>query len=67
MFTPYQQKVLTLMSHVDTEEQMKEINDLLSAYFTKKAVDEADRMWDEGKISEQTIQEWKDEHLRTSY
>lgn len=66
-FTSYQQKVLTLMSHVDTEEQMKEINDLLSAYFAKKAVEEADRLWDEGKISESTIEEWKNDHLRISY
>lgn len=67
VFTPYQQKVLTLMSHVDTEEQMKEINDLLSAYFAKKAVEEADRLWNDGKISGQTIEEWKGEHLRTPY
>lgn len=67
VFSTYQQQVINLMSHVDSEEQMKEINDLLSAYFAKKAVEAADQLWDDGQISESTVQEWKGEHMRTPY
>lgn len=63
----YQERVVNLMSHVDTDEQMEEINMLLSQYFAKKAFDAADKLWDEGFIGEQMIEEWKEEHMRTPY
>lgn len=67
VFSPYQQQVLALMAHVDSDEQMKEINDLLSAYFARKAVEAADQLWDSGKIDDTTIEAWKGEHMRTPY
>jgi len=67
VFSTYQQQVLNLMSHVESDEQMKEINDLLSAYFAKKAVEAADKLWDKGEIDENTIERWRNEHMRTSY
>lgn len=67
VFSQYQQQILTLMSHVDSEEQMKEINDLLSDYFAKKAVEAADQLWNNGKIDDTTIEKWKGEHMRTAY
>lgn len=63
----YQKRVVDLMAHVNNEEQMMEITDLLSRYFAEKAFDEADRLWDAGCVSEQTIDEWKNEHMRTPY
>lgn len=63
----YQARVVDLMSHVDSEEQMAEISDLLSRYFAEKAFDEADRLWNEGRVSEQSIADWKNEHMRTPY
>jgi len=55
------------MTHVESEEQMKEINDLLSAYFARKATEQADKLWDEKHITKQTIEAWKNEHMRTAY
>lgn len=55
------------MSHVDSDEQMKEISELLSSYFARKAVEAADSLWDEGKIDDNTIETWKNEHMRTPY
>lgn len=55
------------MAHVETEEQMAEINHLLSNYFAEKAFREADKLWDAGIVSESTIEEWKNEHMRTPY
>ena len=67
MLNPYQQRVVDLMAKVGSEEQMAEINDLLSRYFAQKAIMAADKLWDEGIIGEQTIEVWKNEHMRTPY
>ena len=50
-FSPYQMKVIGLMEHVQSDEQMKETGNLLSNYFAKKATEEADRLWEDGIIS----------------
>lgn len=54
----YQERVVSLMANVNEEQQM-EISDLLARYFAEKAFDEADKLWDDGIIGEQTIEEWK--------
>ena len=33
----------------------------------KKAIDAADELWDKGLIDENTIEQWKHEHMRTPY
>ena len=54
----YQERVVSLMANVNEEQQM-EISDLLAHYFAENAFDEADKLWDDGIIGEQTIEEWK--------
>lgn len=55
-FTPYQMKIIGLMAHVKSDEQMVEINDLLSDYFARKAVEEADKLWGQ-EIDDSVIEE----------
>lgn len=62
----YQKHVVDIMANVDEAQQM-EISNLISNYFAKKAFDAADELWDKGMIGEQTIEEWKHEHMRTPY
>jgi hypothetical protein len=62
----YQKHVVDLMANVDETQQM-EISSLLANYFAQKAFDAADALWDTGIIGEQTIEEWKQEHMRTPY
>ena len=38
-----------------------------SLYFAQKAIDAADELWDKGLIDENTIEQWKHEHMRTPY
>ena len=63
----YQQRVVELMSNVNSDQQMAEITDMLSSYFAQKAIDAADELWDKGLIDENTIEKWKHEHMRTPY
>ena len=62
----YQKHVVELMANVDENQQM-EISNLLANYFAQKAFDAADALWNNGTIGEQTIEEWKHEHMRTPY
>ena len=55
-FSPYQMKIIRLMEHVKSDEQMKEIGNLLSDYFAPKAVQEADKLWDGNIIDYSTIE-----------
>ena len=38
-----------------------------SRYFAQKAIDAANELWDKGLIDEETIEQWKHEHMRTPY
>jgi len=66
-FTPFQIEMLELISRVKSESEMKDIRRLLGQYFAKQAEDAIDRLWDEGKINDEIIDEWKNEHMRTPY
>ena len=58
---------LHLLSHFNTEEEVKELNDLVCKYYARKVDEEMDRLWEEGKWSQEKIEETLKEHLRTPY
>ena len=62
-----QMDFLRLLSHFTTEEEVRELNDLVCKYYAQKIDDEMDRLWDEGKWSHEKIEETLKEHLRTPY
>jgi hypothetical protein len=66
-FTPFQIEMLELISRVKSESEMNDIRRLLGQYFAKQAEDALDRLWDEGKLNDEVIEEWKSEHMRTPY
>ena len=58
---------LRLLAHFTTEEEVKELNDLVCEYYARKVDEEIDRLWDEGKWNAEKIEETLHEHLRTPY
>lgn len=62
-----QMDFLRLLAHFTTEEEVKELNDLVCEYYARKVDEEMDRLWDEGKWSQEKIEETLNEHLRTPY
>ena len=66
-FTPFQIEMLELVSRVSSEAEMQDIRRMLGQYFAKRAEDALDRLWDEGVLSDNVMEEWKSEHMRTSY
>ena len=63
----YQMQILDSIVNVHDEGELKEIRNLISEYFSNKALDAMDRLCDEGKLSTATIESWQTEHLRTPY
>ncbi len=59
--------ILEMMNRCKTEDSLKKLKRLLFDYYSKEAVDEADRLWNDGVINESRIEEWGREHMRTPY
>ena len=66
-FTPFQIEMLELVSRVSSEAEMQDIRLMLGQYFAKRAEDAIDRLWDEGVLNDNVMEEWKSEHMRTPY
>ena len=62
--TNLQLELLKLFSYELPDNQIIEIRSLLSNYFANKASDEMDRLWDEKKWTDKTMDDWTNEHLR---
>ena len=66
-FTPFQIEMLELVSRVTSEVEMQDIRRMLGQYFAKRVEDAVDRLWDEGVLNDNVMEEWKSEHMRTPY
>ena len=66
-FTPFQIEMLELASRVSSEVEIQDIRRMLGQYFAKRAEDAIDRLWDEGVLNDNVMEEWKSEHMRTPY
>ena len=62
-----QLELLKIFSRNISDEQLLEIKAILSAYFAEKATKEMDRLWDERGWTQETMQQWLKEHMRTPY
>lgn len=67
VFNSAQMKLLQMMSYIKTDEELEELQSVLSDYFARKVDGEMDGLWHKGIISEQTIEQWGKEHMRTPY
>ena len=66
-FSPFQIEMLEMISRVSSEVEMQDIRRILGQYFAKRAEDALDRLWDDGVLNENVMDEWKKEHMRTPY
>jgi hypothetical protein len=66
-FTSAQLDLLKLFSREVPEENWIEIKSLISKYFADKASDEMDKLFEQNGWSEEKIEEWSKEHMRTPY
>lgn len=65
--TNLQLELLKLFKYELPDNQLEEIKSILAKYFADKATNEMDRLWNENNWNNETMDEWKSEHLRTKY
>ena len=60
-------ELLNVINGISTQEELNDFRDMLAHYFAEKAQKAIDELWEKGEINDQTIEEWGNEHMRTSY
>jgi hypothetical protein len=65
--TNVQVELIKMFNRQVPEEQLLEIKNLLAKYFAEIATRKMDRLWVENDWSDDTMEEWLEEHNRTSY
>jgi hypothetical protein len=66
-FSNLQLELLKLFQMNLNNKELIEIKNLLAQYFAKKATDDFDNFVEKNNIAAETINNWKNEHLRTEY
>jgi hypothetical protein len=59
--------LLKMFSRPVNETDLLEIKSLLSNYYAKKVDEEADKLWSEKKMNQDSIKKLLNSHLRTPY
>ncbi|MBQ6764850.1 MAG: hypothetical protein IJP45_06655 [Paludibacteraceae bacterium] len=59
--------LLRVVDCIQTVDEVQAIRNILANYYAQKVAEEMDRLWDNGTINEQTIEQWGSEHMRTPY
>ena len=62
--TNLQLELIKLFSYNLNTNQLLEVKDLLAKYFADKATQEMDKIWEEKKLTNETMDSWLKEHLR---
>jgi len=62
-----QLELLELYAEQVSEEELKDIKQLLSLYYAQKAIAAADQVWEKNELSEKVMQQWMQKKMRTPY
>lgn len=62
--TNVQIELLKLFQYDLPEKQLAEIKNMLAKYFAQTATAEMDKLWDENNWTNETMNDWANEHLR---
>ena len=60
-----QLQILDMLSFIKTPEALRDLNKVISDYFAQMADAELDRMWNEGTLNEERIENFRHLHERT--
>ena len=65
--TPAQLNVLNLMSYIDTEAEQQELQEILLNFYRRKFDSLLLDFKSENNITQQTLDDWANQHERTPY
>jgi hypothetical protein len=66
VFNQTQLHLLEMFKYCKTEESINELKKVLADYYAHQVQQEADRLWDEGILDENAIEDLLKQHLRAS-
>ena len=62
-----QMMIFESFAGVKDQQEMDELMDLLRNFYASRLEKEMQRLWDNGTLDEKTLEQLKEEHLRTPY
>jgi capsule polysaccharide export protein KpsE/RkpR len=67
LFSPAQMHLVTLMSHIKSEDALDQLKDQLADFYARQVDEEMEELWESGEWNEQKLQSLQDAHFRTPY
>ena len=64
---PIQLHLLEMFNYCKSPKTMSDLQDVLADFYAKQVQKEADRLWDEGTLNGEAIEQILNEHWRTPY
>lgn len=64
---PAQLELLHAMASIETEEELHELKLALSQFFARRVQNEIEKLWDNGILNQEKLDELRKQHLRTPY
>jgi hypothetical protein len=65
--TNLQIELVKMFEYQLEEQQLIQVKDLLARYFADEASKEMDKLWTENGWTNETMNTWANEHMRTAY
>ena len=59
--------LLRVVDGIKTVDEVQAIRQVLADYYARKVDEEMERLWNNGTINGQVIEQWGNEHMRTPY
>lgn len=67
LFSPAQMHLVTLMSHIKSQDALDQLRDQLADFYARQVDEEMEKLWESGEWNEQKLQSLQDAHFRTPY
>lgn len=62
-----QMMIIESFAGATDEQEVNDLMDVLRMFYAKRLESEMDRLWNEGTLNQEVLDQLKDEHLRTPY
>ena len=67
VFNQAQYEIINALSCLDKEDDVIALKKVIVQFLNTRLQNELDKLWDEGKITPEIIEQWGQEHMRTPY
>jgi hypothetical protein len=67
VFNQAQYEIINALSCLDNEDDIIALKNVIVQFLNSRLQKELDKLWDDGKITPEVIEQWGQEHMRTPY